>query len=260
MDFFNNYINALRYTKNIISKMAALPGFLRRSIKAESNFNNDSNDQDLGKGLVENQRSEWVDSVLLSIKTAAAAAAVPPAKLKTEIINNQDVFHSGLDTYNTSYGKTTKSAISLQLNSLKMPRVIDSTHMDNVSEISDSPYMKENGRKLNLHLSPNFQKRSDTIQPYVRAPATVVKVPVPTEAAGLRTFSSPEDRTYEKNAVSFEKVAHYMQPLKRQEGARKNLVLQPRKIEPTPYLHSLDTLKNNNPTQVTSKGELYFIA
>ena len=203
--------------------MAALPGFLRRSIKAESNFNNDSNDQDLGKGLVENQRSEWVDSVLLSIKTAAAAAAVPPA-------------------------------ISLQLNSLKMPRVIDSTHMDNVSEISDSPYMKENGRKLNLHLSPNFQKRSDTIQPYVRAPATVVKVPVPTEAAGLRTFSSPEDRTYEKNAVSFEKVAHYMQPLKRQEGARKNLVLQPRKIEPTPYLHSLDTLKNSNPTQITSKG------
>eukprot|EP01036_Dinobryon_divergens_P027283 gene27282-36025_t len=260
---------------------ASLPGFLRRSAKANEKVIIPTDIPTDEKVRVHqnnpNNRAQWVDSVLQSIKTAAAAAAVPSTTIQNNGVHSSKFLEHALNKNSkTSPVVHTNGLVAVPIvtasnrivesptNLPKPHHAVNQYINDDVSEISDSPHFRTSQRIP----IPSFSRMYQEMNP-VQSQSQVVKIPL--KKSILRSASLDNDnnaeQVYENRNGFPERVARYMQPLKRQQsntvpvkeekisqkgpairspphsksegtGKGAGIVLQPRHVEPTTRLHS----------------------
>lgn len=253
---------------------ASLPGFLRRSAKANEKVMLPT-DEKVHVQNNPNNRAQWVDSVLQSIKTAAAAAAVPSTTIQNNGVHSSKFLENALNkniktspvVHTNGLAAVTASnriVVESPTNLPKPHHVVNQYINDDVSEISDSPHFRTSQRIP----IPSFSRMYQEMNP-VQSQSQVVKIPL--KKSILRPASLDNDnnaeQVYENRNGFPERVARYMQPLKRQQsntvpvkeekisqkgpairsppysksegtGKGAGIVLQPRHVEPTTRLHS----------------------
>lgn len=250
---------------------SSLPGFLRRSAKSNEKVGIQNDEKVNALQNNPNNRAQWVDSVLQSIKTAAAAAAVPSAKLNNNGTHSSKFSEHALNKISktTAVVHTASNRIveSPTNNILSQPHHTVNPYInDDVSEISDSPHFRTN-QKIPIPSFSRMYQEMTQVQPRTQ----VVKVPLKKSILRQTSFDNDNgEQLYENNNGFPERVARYMQPLKRQQSANSNtvplkeegnsqrgfairspsyskgdssgkgagLVLQPRHVEPTSRLQS----------------------
>ena len=246
---------------------ASLPGFLRRSVKAKEKIDETTHNQSNP-----NSRSQWVDSVLQSIKTAAAAAAVPSATSQKFPIMNRNNLTSpvvrSIAVPSVSASNQTLEPHRAAIMAVNSQHIANPYINDDVSEISDSPQFRASHKIPIPSFSHIYQEMTNTSQ----GPAQPQMVKIFRKKSLLRPtamYISQAEQIYENKNEVPERVARYMQPLKRkvtvnnntvslkEEGkslairspppskgdaaGRAGIVLQPRQVEPTSRLHSVDS-------------------
>lgn len=256
---------------------ASLPGFLRRSAKANEKVIIPTDEKVRVHQNNPNNRAQWVDSVLQSIKTAAAAAAVPSTTIQNNGVHSSKFLEHALNKNSkTSPVVHTNGLVAVPIvtasnrivesptNLPKPHHAVNQYINDDVSEISDSPHFRTSQRIP----IPSFSRMYQEMNP-VQSQSQVVKIPL--KKSILRSASLDNDnnaeQVYENRNGFPERVARYMQPLKRQQsntvpvkeekisqkgptirspphsksegtGKGAGIVLQPRHVEPTTRLHS----------------------
>ena len=258
---------------------ASLPGFLRRSVKAKEKIDETTHNQSNP-----NSRSQWVDSVLQSIKTAAAAAAVPSAtSQKFPLMNRNNLISPvvrSIAVPSVSVSNQTLEPNRAAIMAVNSQHIANPYINDDVSEISDSPQFRTSHKIPIPSFSHIYQEMTNTSQ----GPAQPQMVKILRKKSLLRPtamYVSQAEQIYENKNEVPERVARYMQPLKRkvtvnnntvslkEEGkslairspppskgdaaGRAGIVLQPRQVEPTSRLHSVESATKGQQYIVTGK-------